>query len=112
MNIKKYEILKEVQQTNRYRFELRWSKERRKLGIDVYNNKNNKILKPVQRSYTKTTFFNLYGMKQQSMFSKYELICFISGIDVLGVTTNYDYVMENIDKIKEYARRYFYEKEN
>ena len=102
MNREKYEMLQEVI-PGKYQVKLRFSNG--KLGIDIF--RGEKQLKPTTRTFTKTTFVNLYGGKPSTgrMVSKYEIICFLCGVPVLNQEVNTQYVQENIDKIKKYARR-------
>lgn len=103
MNIEKYKALKQAI-PNKYQIKLRF--DNGKLGLDVF--KGNKFLKPTQRLGTKTTYFKIYGIYEGELkgyaVSKYELFCFISGVDVVNQEINLEYINKNIDKIKKYAR--------
>lgn len=104
MNIEKYKALKQAI-PSRYQIKLRFNNG--KLGLDVY--KGDKFLKATQRSGMKTTYFKLYGDCEGKLkgytVSKYELFCFISGVDVVNREVTLEYINKNIDKIKKYARK-------
>jgi hypothetical protein len=103
MKVEKYEALKTLI-GRKYKVKLRFNDG--KLNLDVTGPKGN-IMKPIKRSCSRTTAFNLYGdNKDKWTTSKYELVCFLAGVNVIGIKEiNLKFVNAHMEDIKNLIRR-------
>lgn len=103
MKVEKYEALKELI-GKKYKIKLRFKEG--KLNLDVIGPKGN-VMKPIRRTRSKTTAFNLYGNNKDNWTtSKYELVCFLAGINLIGVEeVSLKFVKTHMEDIKNLIRR-------
>jgi len=99
----KYELLKEVV-PDLYKVNLRYKSG--KVNFDIIGKRGIK-LKPVTVDYSKTSYFSFNKGKISYKYSKYEILCFLAGIDVINRDITLEYIQEeqNQKKIQELIRR-------
>jgi len=104
MKVEKYNALRAIIPA-KYKVKLRFKDN--KVNLDVIGPKGNMLKPIVKKGYSKTTFFNLYGYNKDNWHtSKYELLCFMAGVEVIGVDEiSTEFVKAHMDEIKALIRR-------
>jgi hypothetical protein len=92
----KYDLLKEVVPAI-YKINLRYSAG--KVNFDIVGRRGNK-LKPMTTSMSKTSFFTLSNGNNFYKYSKYEILCFLAGIDVINRDITLEYIQEEQNQKK------------
>ncbi len=99
----KYDLLNEVV-PELYKINLRYKSG--KVNFDIIGKRGIK-LKPVTTNCSKTSSFTFNKGKMSYKYSKYEILCFLAGIDVIGRDITLEYIQEeqNQKKIQKLIRR-------